>query len=181
MKRKYLLSLTLAAGLLSAVAARSECQIQLSEAQIDYEAVTRGELLSRPGNALSASELRTGEAREFDIMVNCDHPATLTLQFIGPAKTGDSYRFGEQGRATLVLHDVMIDDSHVDIVGAGKRESQMAFTAGNVLSFWKEDAPATGSTLRGRVTVTTRMPSDATRVGERQTWKLDGSFHVGGG
>lgn len=181
MKQKTYLMLTLAVGLLSSIAARAECQIQLSQTRVNYDPVTRGELLARPGNNLSSSELRSGDDRELEIMVNCDHPAPITLQFIGPAKEGESYRFGERGRATLVLHDVTIDDRPVLISGTGNRGSSMAFSSGNVLRFWKDGSLALGTTLRGKVTVSTWMPADATKVGEHQNWQLEGSFVVGGG
>lgn len=180
MKRKCVLSLALIAGLLGGVAAHAECRIQLSEAQVNYDTVTRGELVSRPGNSLNAGELRSGDERTLDISVNCDQPTPLSLQFVGPAKEGDSYRFGARGRATLVLHDVWIDDRQVAIVSDGEHAQQMAFRPANSLSFLKDGAPAVGSNLRGRVTITTWMPSDATRVGERQKWQLDGSMMVGG-
>lgn len=180
MKRKKVLSLALLAGLLGSAAAHAECQIQLSEAQVNYGTVTRGELISRPGNNLNAGELRSGDDRALDVTVNCDRPTPLSLQFVGPAKEGDSYRFGARGRATLVLHDVWIDDRQVAIADNGQHAQQMAFRPGSSLNFLKDGVPAVGSSLRGRVTVTTWMPSDATRVGERQKWQLDGSMVVGG-
>lgn len=161
-----------------AATARAECQILLSQPHILYPPVTRGELLSLPDNRLAASELRTGEAQELDIAVDCDAPAALALQFIAPAREGESYRFGAAGRARLVLHDVFIDDSPAEIVSGGRQAPAMAFVPGQALTFWRGDGAATGSVLRGRVRVTTWMAAEATRVSEQARWTLSGSFSV---
>lgn len=179
MKHKCFLTLMLAAGLMNAAVASAACDINLSDAQVDYGQMTRGDLVSRAENSLSSSELRIGDERELNIMISCDRPTPMTLQFIGPTNDGDSYRFGERGRAELMLHDVMIDNRQVEIVRADKRDVKMAFSGGNVLSFWKEGGPATGTILRGKVTVTAWMPSDATHVKETHDWKLEGNFVTG--
>ncbi|MBD8221850.1 hypothetical protein [Pantoea agglomerans] len=179
MKQPLLLSLLLAIGsLFSATAANAACQIQLSEPQINYGEVTRGELVSRAGNSLSAVALRMGDEREAEISVICENPAPLTLMFSGPAKDNDSYLFGEQGWVTLTLHNVTIDDRPVIIESAGKQAAKMAFSASNPMRFLKEGQRVSGTTLRAKVTIATWLPADATRVSDRQRWQLNGSFLV---
>ncbi|SFO32260.1 hypothetical protein SAMN05428971_3619 [Candidatus Pantoea varia] len=179
MKQCFYLALVLTTSFCSLATAHAACQIQLSEPQVNYGAMTRGELVQHSGNSLSANELQMGDKRDLDLMVTCDRPTLLTLSFNGPAKDAESYRFGEHGRATLTLHNVMIDDRPASIESNGKRESKMAFVANNTLRFWKDDAPAIGSLLRARVTVTTWISSGATRVGESQYMQLEGSFVAG--
>ncbi|MEZ3501445.1 hypothetical protein [Pantoea sp. KPR_PJ] len=157
-------------------ATHAECQVQLSEAKIAYAPATRGELLSLPGNSLTASELRIGNAHELDITVSCDQPSSIELAFTGAAKDSESYLFGANGRATLILHDVSIDNQPVTIERADQRGSAMAFTPGHSLRFWQHDRPATGTQLRGKVAVTGWIPSKETRVHERETWSLNGAF-----
>lgn len=163
---------------LTASAARAECAIQLSEAQISYAPVTRGELLARAENGIAADELRAGEAQDIDLAVQCDAPAALALQFIAPAAERASYRFGAAGRTRLVLHDVFIDDRPAEIVSLGKEASAMAFTPGEALTFGQGNGAATGTFLRGKVRVTSWMPGAATRVSEQTRWTLSGSFRV---
>lgn len=174
------LSLLLTVGLLSSAAACAECDIQLSDAQVNYGQTTRSELLAQSGNRFSSGELRVGDARELEVMVSCDRPTPLTLQFIGPEKESDSYRFGASGRVTLVLHDVMIDDRRAEMVRGETRDAKMAFRAGQPLSFWFAGSPASGRVLRASLTVTAWMPSAATRVRDSELWRLDGSVVVGG-
>lgn len=157
-------------------AARAECDILLSDPQINYAPVTRGELLARPENGLMASELRTGDAQDVDIAVQCDAPTALALQFIAPVAESQSYRFGAAGRATLVLHDLFIDDRQAEVVSDGRHAAAMAFTPEHALTFWQNGGPATGTFLRGKVRVTTWMPGEATRVSEQARWMLNGSF-----
>ncbi|KAA5928920.1 MULTISPECIES: hypothetical protein [Pantoea] len=179
MKQQSILSLLLAiSGLFTATILHAECEVQLSEPHINYGEMTRGELLSRPGNALSAAELRMGDERESEITVICDRPTPLTLTFTGPPKDNQNYQFGEQGRATLTLHDVTIDDRPVMIESAGNEAAKMAFTASNPMRFRKEGQIVSGSTLRAKVTIATWLPSSATRVSDRQHWQLNGSFLV---
>lgn len=179
MKQLSVLPLLLAfSGLFAALPARAACEIQLSDPRIDYGEMTRGELLGRPGNALTAVELRMGDPRESEITVICDRPTPLKLMFSGPAKDADSYLFGEQGRATLTLHDVTLDDRPVTIERAGTEAAAMAFSAGQPLQFRKEGQIASGSTLRAKVTIVTWLAADATRVSERKQWQLNGSFIV---
>lgn len=179
MKQQLLLPLLLAIGsLFSVTTVNAACQIQLSEPQIDYGEVTRGELVSRAGNSLSAAALRMGDEREAEISVICETSVPLTLTFRGPAKDNDSYLFGEQGWVTLTLHDVTIDDRPVMIESAGKQAAKMAFTASNPMRFLKESQIASGTTLRAKVAIATWLPADATRVSDRQHWQLNGSFLV---
>ncbi|MDQ1213549.1 hypothetical protein [Pantoea anthophila] len=165
-------------GLFAALHAHAACDIQLSEPRIDYGEMTRGELLSHPGNSLSAAELRMGDQRESELTVICDRPTPLRLTFNGPAKENESYQFGEQGRATLTLHDVTIDDRPVTIERAGTEAAAMAFSASQPLQFRKEGQIASGSTLRAKVTIVTWLSADASRVSERKQWQLNGSFIV---
>lgn len=181
MKQQSVLSLLLAISslfLFTAADAHAECQIQLSETQINYGEMTRGELISRPGNSLSAVELRMGDQRESEITVICDRPTPLTLVFNGPAKDNESYLFGEQGRVMLTLHDVTIDNRPVMIESAGKQAAKMEFMASNPMRFRKEGQIVSGSTLRAKVTIATWLAASATRVSDRQHWQLNGSFLV---
>ena len=179
-KRPLLTSLTFTFGLLVVSVAHAECQIQLSEAKIAYAPVTRGELLSYSGNTLTSSELRIGDARNIDIMVSCDRPATIALAFNGAAKDSDNYRFGADGRATLMLHDVFIDNQPVTIDSAGQRGIEMAFTPGNTLRFWLNNTLAVGTMLRGKISITAWQPSKTTRINENKTWELHGAFVASG-
>lgn len=179
MKQQHILPLLLAVStLLTAATVNAECQIQLSDSQVNYGELTRGELLSRPGNSLSSSELRLGDERESEISIICNRQTPMTLAFNGPAKDNESYQFGERGRVTLMLHDVTIDDLPVMIESAGKQAAKMAFSGGNQMRFLKEGQVASGTMLRGKVTIATWLPSDTTRVSDRQHWQLDGSFLV---
>ena len=179
MKKHPILPLLLAvSSLLTAATVKAECQIQLSDSQVNYGELTRGELLSRHDNSLSASELHLGDERESEISIICDRQTPMTLAFNGPAKDNESYQFGERGRVTLTLHDVTMDDRPVVIESAGKQAAKMAFSGGNQMRFLKEGQIASGNVLRGKVTIATWLPSDATRVSDRQHWQLDGSFLV---
>jgi len=178
-KRYFLPLLTLIGGLLLIATVHAECQIQLSDAQIAYPSATRGELLGYPGNALNSAELRFGDARNLTIQVSCDRPAQLTLAFNGAAKDSDSYLFGDNGRATLTLSDVFIDGQPVAIDDEGRQASEMNFTPGHVLRFRQNGSLATGTTLRGKVSVSAWVPAQATRVNERKSWELNGAFVIG--
>lgn len=179
MKQQSALILLLAlSGLFITTTACAACAIQLSDPQIHYGDVTRGELLSRPGNSFAATELRMGEEREADLTVICDRPSSLALTFSARGKDSESYAFGEQGRATLTLHDVTLDGHPVMIDSAGRQAAEMAFSGNNPLRFLHEGQPASGTTLRAKVTINTWLPAAVTRVRERQQWQLNGSFLV---
>lgn len=178
-KHPLLLTLFVTACLLTGTAACAECQIQLSEATIAYAPVTRGELLSCPGNSLTSSELRLCDTRHLDITVSCDRSTPITLAFNSAAKDSSHYRFGNGGQATLILHDVFIDNQPVTIDSAGQRGAEMAFTPGSTLRFWQNNAPALGRVLRGKVSITSWISSKETRVNEAQTWELNGAFVTG--
>ena len=179
-KQPLFTAVTFSFGLLAMTTAHAECQIQLSEAQITYAPVTRGELLSYPGNTLTSSELRIGDPRHLNIMISCERPTAIALAFNGAAKDSENYRFGTDGRATLMLNDVFIDNQPVTIESVGQRGVEMAFTPGNTLRFWQNNRPAMGVTLRGKITVTAWQPSKATRINESKTWELNGAFVTSG-
>lgn len=179
MKHHFLSSLLLGLGCtIVAFTSRAECQIMLSAPQINYAETTRGELLSRPGNSLAANELQIGADRELNITVNCASQTAIALRFAGPVTTGRQYLFGERGRVSLVLHDVRIDDRPALIASSASPAASQPFTAGEVLHFWQQGQPASGTTLRGKVTLSAWLPNEATRVKDRQSWQLNGSFLV---
>lgn len=179
MKPQSALLLLLTFGsFLTATATHAACAIQLSEPQINYGDITRGQLLTRPGNALAATELRMGDKRESDLTVICDRPSSLALTFSAPVKENESYAFGEQGRATLTLHDVTLDGHAVMIDSAGRQAAKMAFSGETPLRFLTEGQPASGMTLRAKVRIATWLPAAVTRVREREQWQLNGRFLV---
>jgi len=177
--KSLLFTFSFISGLLFITPVHAECQIQLSDAQVTYPSTTRGELLGYAGNALTSAELRFGEPRNLDVMVSCDRPTALTLAFNGAAKDDRSYLFGANGRATLRLRNVSVDGQPAIVESDGRRESEMDFTPGHLLRFWQNGALATGTTLRGTVSVSAWIPGPATRVKERQSWELNGTFVVG--
>lgn len=179
MKRYFFPLLTLLCDLLLIATVHAECQIQLSDAQIAYPSTTRGELLRYPGNALNSAELRFGEPKRLTVQVSCDRPAQLTLAFNGAAKDSESYLFGDNGRAILTLSSVFIDGQPATIDNEGRQASEMNLTPGHVLRFWQNGALASGTTLRGNVSVAAWVPAQATRVNERKSWDLNGAFVIG--
>lgn len=179
-QQPVLLLLLLIGNLFTAATVNAACDIQLSEPQINYGEMTRGELVSRPENSLSSTALSMGDERESEISVSCDRQTPLTLSFSGPVRDNETYLFGKQGWATLTLQNVTIDDRPVMIESAGKMSAKMAFSASNPMRFWAEDQIVSGTTLRARVIIATWLPSDATRVSDRQQWQLNGRFLVSG-
>ena len=157
------------------------CTVQLSDANIDYGYLTRGELLSQQENALTSTELQIGEEKTLDLLINCEHAGPLSLQFIAPARDSESYLFGRQGKAVLRVHTAYVDNQAVDIARdmSGVDSGQKAIlSAGRQLTFWRDNVRISGTQLRAKVSVITFLPTDQTRVKESQSWQLQGYFQV---
>lgn len=156
------------------------CQIVLSEADMNYGATTRYGLESSSGNA---REL-TLDVRRINLSVSCREPAMIGVRFRGPSMGAD-YLFGKQGKVTMQATNPRLDGRNV-LVGsanaAGMQPMSPAdrarFMPGEVIVPVEGGKPAVGKQFAAIVEITPSMPPDAARVRNRTPMETTGAFEV---
>ncbi|KRA01267.1 hypothetical protein [Achromobacter sp. Root565] len=143
-----------------------ECRLQLSNPEVDYGALYRGELLS----GRSGSTLPLGK-RELMLIATCNSPTPFTFRFTGEAATSKSYRFANRGEFTVRMTGATVDGQKMDLAlteGHGAPLQAPANTKfvvpGASVSAWGHGKPATGRVFTAKVEIDTQIDEQMTRV-----------------
>ncbi len=162
-------------------APNDNCQMQISNAVIDYGQVTRAELL---GRQVSPTAFALGK-QTMTLSVNCRQPTLMTIYFRGAAGDGNGYRFGNAGNFVLSLSLAQLDGKRVKLGNVnvtGQQPDNMAETAllspGVGIVPVQDERTVKGSSFSVQVEIDTRVSGTASRVADRTTWRSSGSFEL---
>lgn len=170
------IKLSLAAGslLLSMGVSAQECQLNVSEARLDFGLMHRG------GPAPTMPELQLGE-RRLSLTLSCPQPTDLSLFYRGVAAGIERLRFTERGSYSLRVEDAVLDGRAVEL-GLVPGPGTVPVTRGQSL-LWQPDhgvvplrdgLPVTGESLSLSLEVKAFAQSDATQVRDATTWETSG-------
>lgn len=155
------------------------CQIVLSEADMNYGATTRYGLESS-GNA---RELAL-DVRRINLSVSCREPVMIGVRFRGPS-AGADYLFGKQGKVTMQATNPRLDGRNVLVGSANAAGMQpitpadrARFMPGEVIVPVEGGKPAVGKQFATVVEITPSLPADAARVRNRTPMETAGAFEV---
>ncbi|WP_052071787.1 hypothetical protein [Sphingopyxis sp. MWB1] len=108
---KSLLTLALFLG---GAAHASACEVRLSDTEIDYGALNRGEIATgRPGTSIALGQKR------LSLSISCAQPAPMGLRLDGDLAEADKLRFGPSGLFSLRLSNAMVDGVPVSLTRKG--------------------------------------------------------------
>lgn len=155
------------------------CQLMVSEADMDYGAMTRYRL--EQGN--NGQEMSLGK-RRMALSVSCRTPVRLAVRFRGPA-VGADYMLGRQGKVVMRLVEPRLDGRNV-LVGTAQGAGMMPVAPASAARFLPDQAivpvesgqPAVGSQFSATIEIDPLLPQGAARVRNRTPLELDGTFEV---
>lgn len=180
MRNKYtratFLSCSLAIALLmnTATAFASDCDLRLSDNEVDYGTLYRGELSDPARNGL----IPLGK-RQLRLTVNCQTPTQMAIRFSAtPAEMG-GFRFANKGKLQIALSNAQLDARSVlladqdNLANAGPNA---ILAADRSVAAVAQGQIATGKTFSVQVDVDTYIDDAATKVGDNTTLDSYGTF-----
>lgn len=169
----YALSLVL---LSSAAWGAEECQLNLSQAQLDFG------LMNRSVPFTLAPERLLGE-RRLSLTLNCPQPTDMSVFYRGLGAGPERFRFTEHGSYRLRVSDAVLDGQAVElglIAGQGQPPStistQLAWQASHGIVPMRAGVVVTGRNLSLQIDATAWANEDAARVRDAVTWDTTGLF-----
>ncbi len=167
--------------LASTAHAADNCQMQISNAAVDYGATTRAELLRKQVSPLMMS---LGK-QTVTLSATCRIPTLMTLFFRGAAADGNAYKLGSGGSFTLRVLNARLDGRAVGL-GSVRVAGQAPETKADALSLPPnigavpivDDVPVKGSTLQLQVEIDAAISTTGSRIADRTVFRGAGNFEL---
>lgn len=171
------LSLGLLLGFAATAQALDECQLDISEPQVDFG------WMNRLAQNDSAAQRLLGE-RRLSLTINCAHVQDLSLFYRAPANSAHRLLFTEHGSYAIEVGNAVLDGRAVELgtlPAAGQAPvstgSALEWRAGHGIAPVEQGAVLTGKTLSLQLTLRAWADSAATHVQDAATWEVSGTFH----
>ena len=153
-----------------------ECQLNLSETQVDF-----GQMNRAVAQGLAA-EHRLGE-RRLSLSLNCPNPTDLSLFYRAMVAGGERFQFAQQGSYSLRASDALLDGQAVEL-GLLPGSGQPAVSSGSTLRWapkhgivpMRAGVPVNGRSLSMQLEVSAWATDDALRANDAVTWDASGVF-----
>ena len=176
-----LVAISLALLWRSPQAAATECNLQLSENELDYGRITRSEIAD---GALTHVNLPLNK-RHVALTAICPQVTEMTLFFRAPATDADSFRLADGGSFTVHIERALLDGKPVslgDIRAIG--ESPLRVGNGMLLrpdhgaQLFADGHAAKGSQLSLQLVIQPRINAAASKRRDEITWYEQGVFEM---
>ncbi|MFJ3462006.1 hypothetical protein [Achromobacter spanius] len=165
----------------TACSAAAECRFSISNPEIDYGALYRGELMSQ-GRAPMFSLSK----RELTLTAVCTEATPFVMRFSGDAASTNSYRFATNGNFTIRLSNATVDGSRIDLArsaGAGGAlsvpASSVMLTPGAAVAPMAGGHAVSGKVFSAQVEFETHIDEPSTRVRDVTVLQGGGAFELG--
>jgi hypothetical protein len=164
-------------GVLNSALAQDECQLNVSEALLDFGQMNRAA-------QRDSAPLRLLGERHLSLTFTCPHPTDPSLFYRALTASAERWQFTELGSYTLHASDAVLDGQAVAL-GLLSASGQPAVATGNSLD-WRPGhgiAPVqNGTLLTGKhfslqLSVNAWADSAATRVRDATTWEVSGTVY----
>ncbi|CNK99793.1 Uncharacterised protein [Yersinia mollaretii] len=140
------------------------CELMVSQTQIDYGQNSRGQMLQR---GQGAAQLPFGK-REVVVNAVCQQPVPMKLVLRGNGDTGRAFRFGPQGQLGVQARNVRLDGNPAVVqLEGGRPQEGLTLKPGDSLQVVSAAGqPLIGKSLTLRLELEARIAAGATRVNE---------------
>lgn len=173
-------TLLIGATLASEPALADDCQINLSQSQMDF-----GQVMPPSTNAaLNAGNLHSLGNRVISLNASCPQPSKLLLVLRGE-QLGADFKFAKQGQTRVALSNALLDGRSVDLAqvkapgaAAGAYSPSITVVPGDMIIPVSGGLPATGSVLSLQVEIQPVVPVAELRTREAKTLEANLSFEV---
>lgn len=166
-------------ALVANAALAADCDMQLSNREVNYGALHRGELTT--GAQMAAIPLGK---RQLALSVMCRQPTAIGLRFDGQPAGADAYRFGGQGSFTVRLSDATLDGRPVQLAslsgsgGTGTASNAASMKPNGLVVTTAHGAPVTGKAFTAQVEIDTYIDDATTRVRDLSVLEGTGTFRL---
>lgn len=150
------------------------CQLSLSQPQIDYGVLRPAER----SNGRFGTQIIAPGKRTFHLSVLCVDASPMAIRFTGSPAGGPGFRFGHDGSFTLELTHARLDGRNVELAA----EQTLAGTSGGrllpgqMLIARVGGVPVTGRRLSAQVDLDTYLPAALFSVRRETTLEGGGQF-----
>ncbi|MCS3509244.1 hypothetical protein [Achromobacter sp. JUb104] len=165
---------------IAAGAASAECRLSISNPEIDYGALYRGELLAQGRSPMLALN-----RRDLTLTAICDTVTPLALRFLGDAAGPNSYRFAANGNFTIRLRNATVDGNRIELAqtaGTGgalsSPSASVLLTPGSAVSPVALGQAASGKVFTAQIEFDTCIDEPATRVRDVTILEGGGVFEL---
>lgn len=157
-----------------------DCQINLSQSQMDF-----GQVMPPSTNvALNAGNLHSLGNRVISLNASCPKPSKLLLVLRGE-QLGADFRFAKQGQTRVALSNALLDGRSVDLAqvkapgtAPGASSPSIIAVPGDMIIPVSGGLPATGSVLSLQVEIQPVVPVAELRTRDAKTLEANLSFQV---
>lgn len=163
-------------GLAYPAFADDRCQLQLSEAVIDYGAYTR----TQPTPAQRNSSLMHVGKRTLSLSATCSANTVIALTFKGERSNEQGYRFSKNGLFTLKVTDAQLDGRSVSLrtPDAAQAQNGALIRPGEAVVPYAGTNVTAGRQLTVQIEVETLIDLAGTRVNADEEWEGSGHFEI---
>lgn len=168
----------LALGFAAHANAQDDCQLNVSEARLDFGSFSRA--AKHPG----APQHMLGE-RRLSVTLNCPQPEDLSLFYMALAAGAERWQFTEHGNYQLQVSDGVLDGQAVElglVPGLGQppstRGTSLIWRSDYGIAPLREGAVVSGKSLSVQLTVSAWADAAATHVRDAVTWEVAGMLHA---
>ena len=156
--------------------ASDECQLSLSQAQLDFG------LMNRAVTPASTPDRLLGE-RRINLTLNCPQPTDMSLFYRAQGAGDERFRFTERGSYGLRVRDAVLDGQAVElgsIAGSGQAPSttsaELQWRPDHGIVPMRGGVAMSGRNLSLKIDVSAWASEEATRVRDAVTWDAAGLF-----
>ncbi|WP_242171480.1 MULTISPECIES: DUF1120 domain-containing protein [unclassified Pseudomonas] len=156
--------------------AADECQLNLSQAQLDFGLMNRAVALA------PAPERLLGE-RRISLTLNCPQPTDMSVFYRGLGAGAERFRFSERGSYGLRVSEAVLDGQAVElglIAGQGQPpatvSAQLAWQPDHGIVPMRAGVAVSGRNLSLQIDASAWASEDAARVRDAVTWDVAGLF-----
>lgn len=143
----------------------AECDVRVSDAEVDYGALYREEIATGQKGAL----LPLGK-KQLNVSILCDRASPMGLRLYGDPAGVDQFRFAHAGNFGLKLTDAVIDGRPVSLVQSregriiGSPAATIALSAGQAFIAVEGGQTVIGKSFSATIEVDTFIDDATTRV-----------------
>jgi hypothetical protein len=152
-----------------------ECDLAIGQAQVDYGALSAGQLDQAGKRALTFGKRTTS------LTVNCPFESVITLGLRGPVGPKGQLLFGEKGTTRLTLGGVTLDGNAAWLsreTNPQERLDEARLMPGQRLRVITSNGEVPGKALLATLTIEPIVPIADTRVSDQTVWSTNATIEL---
>lgn len=166
-----LISLTCGVCLLASPVVQAQCDIVASQLHHEY-----GKIRLQDTEPTEQAQWQQLPARQVQVQVRCDVPQPIRIRFDDNQRRGSDFSFGEDGQATVMFSEALVDNQSSQFVVHHERnkssesvsQAPVAVLSGDTVELLQQHQPVNGMSVTFLLTVTPRVQARSFQVSDQQ-------------